>query len=94
MKEQTVVEKLRDAMSWLNYLDENFNSNFKDANSIVKLWENCNTDTVDNLWPYLKPGENGEYDEDAIDDAKLVNEAFGKEYYPIPKQFKYLYTQI
>ena len=44
MKEQTVVEKLRDAVNWLNYMDENFNDNFKDANSVIKVWENSNTD--------------------------------------------------
>ena len=94
MKNMTVAEKLRYAVNWLNYMDENFNDNFKDANSVIKVWENSNTDMVDDLWADLQPDEYGEYDEDAIADAKLVNEAFGKEYYPIPKQFKYLYTQI
>ncbi len=88
MKEQTVAEKLRCAVNWLDYMSEDFNDNFKDANSVIKVWENCNTDMVDDLWEDLQPDEDGEYDEDAIADAKLVNEAFGREYYPIPKQFK------
>ena len=44
MKNMTVAEKLRYAVNWLNYMDENFNDNFKDANSVIKVWENSNTD--------------------------------------------------
>ena len=34
----------------------------------------------------LEPDEDGWIDEVAIEDAKLVNEVFGFEYYPIPQK--------
>lgn len=89
MKEQlTIAEKMRRAVNWLDYMDESFNDNFKDANSVIEVWENCETDMVDNLWADLEPDEDGWVDSDIIHDAELVNKAFGKEYYPIPKQNK------
>lgn len=84
----STAEKMRRAVNWLDYMNEDFNDHFKDANSVIKVWENCNCDMVDDLWADLKPDEEGWVDEDVIHDAKLVNEAFGMEYYPIPKSKK------
>lgn len=84
----SVADKMRKAVNWLDYMDEFFNDHFKSADSVIEVWENCNYDMVDNLWDDLVPDEDGWIDEDAIHDAKLVNKAFGEEYYPIPKQYK------
>ena len=84
--EMTIAEKMRRAVSWLDFLDENFNDHFKSADGVLKVWEKHEYEEIDNLWEYLEPDEDGWIDEDAIEDAKLVNEAFGFEYYPIPQK--------
>lgn len=84
--EMTIAEKMRRAVSWLDFLDENFNDNFKSADGVLKVWEKHEYEEIDNLWEYLEPDEDGWIDEDAIEDAKLVNEAFGFEHYPIPQK--------
>lgn len=76
---------MRKIVNWLDYMDENFNDHFKSLEGIEKVYDNRAYDFVDNLWEDLEPDEMGDYDKDAIHDAKLVNEAFGEEYYPIPK---------
>ena len=84
--EMTIAEKMRRAVSWLDFLDENFNDHFKSADGVLKVWEKHEYEEIDNLWEYLEPDEDGWIDEVAIEDAKLVNEAFGFEYYPIPQK--------
>lgn len=84
----SVAEKMRRVVNWLDYMDEHFNDHFKDANSAMYVWEHSYTDMIDNLWDDLEPDEDGWVDEDIIHDAKLVNEAFGEEYYPIPKNIE------
>lgn len=84
----STAEKMRRAVNWLDYMSEDFNDHFKDANSVIKVWENCNCDMVDDLWADLEPDEEGWVDEDVIHDAKLVNKAFGMEYYQIPTSKK------
>lgn len=84
--EMTIAEKMRRAVSWLDFLDENFNDHFKSADGVLKVWEKHEYEEIDNLWEYLEPDEDGWIDEVAIEDAKLVNEVFGFEYYPIPQK--------
>lgn len=87
MAEETlsIAEKMRRAVNWLDYMREDFNDNFKSANSVIEVWEKSECDMVDDLWNDLEPDEDGWVDPAVIHDAKLVNKAFGKEYYPIPK---------
>ena len=82
----TIAEKMRRAVSWLDFLDENFNDHFKSADGVLKVWEKHEYEEIDNLGEYLEPDEDGWIDEVAIEDAKLVNEVFGFEYYPIPQK--------
>lgn len=81
----SIAEKMRRAVNWLDYMREDFNDNFKSANSVIEVWEKSKCDMVDDLWSDLEPDEDGWVDPSVIHDAKLVNKAFGKEYYPIPK---------
>lgn len=80
----SIAEKMRRAVDWLNYMDESFNDNFKDVNSVIEVWEKSECDMVDDLWAELEPDEDGWVDPSVIHDAELVNKAFGEEYYPIP----------
>lgn len=80
----SIAEKMRRAVDWLNYMDESFNDNFKDVNSVIEVWEKSECDMVDDLWDELEPDEDGWVDPSVIHDAELVNKAFGMEYYPIP----------
>lgn len=84
-EDMTIAEKMRRAVNWLDCMDENFNDHFKTADDVIRVWEQHEYDCIDDLWSYLEPDEDGWIDEDAINDAKLVNDAFGFEYYHIPK---------
>ena len=49
----TIAEKMRRAVSWLDFLDENFNDHFKSADGVLKVWEKHEYEEIDNLWEYL-----------------------------------------
>jgi hypothetical protein len=83
-EEMSMVEKMRRAIGWLDYLDEKFNDNFKSADDIIKVWEEHECDNIDDLWADLEPDSDGWVDPDVINDAKMVNKAFGFDYYEIP----------
>ena len=55
----TIAEKMRRAVSWLDFLDENFNDHFKSADGVLKVWEKHEYEEIDNLWEYLEPDEDG-----------------------------------
>ena len=59
----TIAEKMRRAVSWLDFLDENFNDHFKSADGVLKVWEKHEYEEIDNLWEYLEPDEDGWIDE-------------------------------
>lgn len=62
--------------TWLDWMDENFNDQLSSMEGIINLFLNRRYAMPDAL-------EIDFEDEDYLHDAKLVNAAMGKEYYPI-----------
>lgn len=77
--EEFACDKLRDIAQWLNWQNENFNTEFKSISDIEKVYDACqkhDLEFADNLdW------ESDEDEEYLL--AKEVNEILGYDYYNV-----------
>ena len=92
--EMTIAEKMRRAVSWLDFLDENFNDHFKSADGVLKVWEKHEYEEIDNLWEYLEPDEDGWIDEVKKDQNKRQRKPAGQPPATISHYYGFIQTDI
>lgn len=82
MEYKVLADEIRSMHSWLDYMNEGFNSHFVDIKALLELKRKRNYDMVDDMLRTLYETEEWK---DYLHDAKLVNKAMRKEYYPTNK---------